>query len=88
MLRNFKVLLDGPVALYCNNKLAIQMLENSAHHEKTKHIDIDYHFARHHVITGFVKPLVYRPLGPTMFNQLVFTLNMGYFIFMSSLKKK
>lgn len=42
--------------IICGNKSAIQMFKNPIHHEKTKHIDIDCYFDRHHVSIGFVKP--------------------------------
>lgn len=54
---DFKITNVKDIPLFCNNKSAIQMLENPVHHEKTKHIDIDCHFSRYHYGIGFVKPI-------------------------------
>ena len=38
--------LDVKVTLICDSQSAIHLLKNQAHHERTKHIDIRYHFIR------------------------------------------
>lgn len=48
---------SAPVRLFCDNRSTIQMLENPTHHERTKHIDIDCHFARDHVRSGLILPV-------------------------------
>lgn len=65
------------------------MLENLEHHEKTKYIDIDYHFSRHHYVAGLIQ-LVYiksskqlvdiftKPLRASVFYTTVFKLNLEY----------
>ena len=33
-----------PTIVHCDNKSAIQIARNDTHHDRTKHIDIRYHF--------------------------------------------
>ncbi|KAI3672657.1 hypothetical protein L6452_38754 [Arctium lappa] len=43
------------VPIYCDSKSAIAISVNPVQHTKTKHIDIRYHFIKHHVEEGGVK---------------------------------
>jgi hypothetical protein len=38
--------------IYCGNRSAIQIAHNDVFHEHTKHIEIDCHFVRHHLLQG------------------------------------
>ena len=38
-----------PVVIYCDNQSAIALTKNDTFHQRTKHIDIRYHFIRQHV---------------------------------------
>ena len=39
-----------PIVVYEDNQGAIALIENPVHHQRTKHIDIRYHFIREQVI--------------------------------------
>ncbi|KAI4297482.1 hypothetical protein L6164_037371 [Bauhinia variegata] len=40
---------------FCDNQSAIQLASNPFSHEHSKHIDIDYHFIRENVNSGFLR---------------------------------
>jgi hypothetical protein len=45
---------DAPVLLYCDNQSALALAKNDTFHQRTKHIDIRYHFIRERVQWGHV----------------------------------
>lgn len=52
ILADLGISLPAPTPMYCDNKSAIQIARNSVFHERTKHIEIDCHFVRHHLQHG------------------------------------
>ena len=54
LLADMGILLQDPTPLYCDNKSAIHIGANPIFHERTKHIEIDYHLARHHLQAGTI----------------------------------
>ena len=53
LLRSFDIPLQSSV-VFCDSKSVIQLVRNPSCNELSKHIDIDCHFIREHVQTGFI----------------------------------
>ncbi|KAJ0965657.1 hypothetical protein J5N97_026795 [Dioscorea zingiberensis] len=54
LLADMGVFLSDPTPMHCDNMSAIQITRNSVFHERTKHIEIDCHFTRHHFQHGTI----------------------------------
>jgi hypothetical protein len=46
VLKELKMTIELTLKLYCDNKDAISIADNSVQHDRTKHIEIDRHFIK------------------------------------------
>jgi hypothetical protein len=54
LLADMGVCISHSTPLHCDNRSAIQIARNSVFHKRTKHIEIDCHFTRHHLQDGTI----------------------------------
>ena len=52
ILRDLDLPLISPPVLYCDKNSALHMMINPVFHARSKHIELDYHFAREQVALG------------------------------------
>ena len=52
LLQDLGVDCSTATKLHCDNQSAIQIAHNDVFHERTRHIKIDCHFIRHHLLQG------------------------------------
>ena len=55
LLKDLGVFTSSAIPLYCDNQSVIHIAHNDVFHEQTKHIKIDYHFIRYHLVHGALK---------------------------------
>ena len=55
LLKDLGVSTSSATPLYCDNQSAIHIAYNDVFHERTKHIKIDCHFIRYHLVHGALK---------------------------------
>lgn len=54
LLQQIGLLPSGPVRLLCDNQSAITLIHNPTHHQRTKHIDVKFHFFREKQLDGVI----------------------------------
>ena len=57
LLRDLHCPLTGPATLFCDNQSALHIASNPVYHERTKHIEFDYHVVRERLHSGFLKTM-------------------------------
>lgn len=57
LLKDLNIKFDLLVIVWCDNKAAIQITENPVYQERTKHLEVDYHFIKHHFKVEFINPI-------------------------------
>ena len=55
LLKDLDVSTSSATPLYCDNQSVIHITHNDVFHERTKHIKIDCHFIRYHLVHGALK---------------------------------
>ena len=68
-----------PVVIYCDNQSCIQLSKNLVFHDRSKHIEIRYHFIRDYVQRGVVE-LRYISTDEQVVDILTKSLGRGKFI--------
>ncbi|XP_020681876.1 MAP3K epsilon protein kinase 1 [Dendrobium catenatum] len=55
LLQDFKIQVLHPTDLYCDSTSTIALDNNPVFHAKTKHMEIDHHFIRHHIHSNIIR---------------------------------
>uniref|UniRef100_A0A2N9HU41 Reverse transcriptase Ty1/copia-type domain-containing protein n=1 Tax=Fagus sylvatica TaxID=28930 RepID=A0A2N9HU41_FAGSY len=87
LLQDLGIDCSTAVLIHCDNRNAIQIAHNDVFHERTKHIEIDCHFVRHHLLQGTLQlhsvssqdqlaDIFTKPMPPGRFRDLISKLKL------------
>ena len=87
LLEELKILISGPMKVFCDNLTAINIAKNPIHHDKTKHVELDRHFIKEKVEGGIldmfytltrlqVADILTKALPRVKFEDLIYKLGM------------
>jgi hypothetical protein len=88
LLHDIEVSQTSNSPIFCDNRSAIHIVHNDVFHERTKHIEIDCHFVRHHLLQGTLRlcpiasadqlaDVFTKAQSPGWFRDLVFKLKLA-----------
>ncbi|KAL2241072.1 UNVERIFIED_CONTAM: Retrovirus-related Pol polyprotein from transposon RE2 [Sesamum indicum] len=60
LLRDFGVNVSGPIPFHCDNQVTLHIMANPVFHERTKHLDIEFHIVRDLYKASFLLPVFVR----------------------------
>ena len=69
-----------PTIIYCDNQSCMQLTENPVFYDRSKHIEIRYHFIRDHVQKGAIK-LQYLSIDEQVVDILTKSLGKSKFVY-------
>uniref|UniRef100_A0A2N9J2F8 Integrase catalytic domain-containing protein n=1 Tax=Fagus sylvatica TaxID=28930 RepID=A0A2N9J2F8_FAGSY len=87
LLQDLGIDCSTAVPIHCDNRSAIQIAHNDVFHKRTKHIEIDCHFVRHHLLQGTLQlrsvssqdqlaDIFTKPMPPGRFRDLISKLKL------------
>uniref|UniRef100_A0A2N9FLQ8 Reverse transcriptase Ty1/copia-type domain-containing protein n=1 Tax=Fagus sylvatica TaxID=28930 RepID=A0A2N9FLQ8_FAGSY len=87
LLQDLGIDCSTAVPIHCDNRSAIQIAHNDVFHERTKHIEIDCHFVRHHLLQDTLQlrsmssqdqlaDIFTKPMPPGRFRDLISKLKL------------
>ncbi|GAA0154068.1 hypothetical protein LIER_12156 [Lithospermum erythrorhizon] len=71
LFKDLQLPLSLLIPLRCDNQLAVHIVENVVFHERTKHLEIDFHLVRNQYKDDFLLPAHVTPLADVFIKPLI-----------------